>query len=635
VSVNSLLGLLERIPAIVWTTDLDSCVTALGGAGLRPLGISESDCAGKSIETLFPAADSDPGSLEAHRMAIEGHSGSFLAEVRGRDLEAHVEPLIGPGNCVIGTIGVAVDGAERAVTDLALRLSEQSYRLLVEEAPYAICRATASGQLLQANRAMMEMLSFEPGAEADLLECDLPLIFGSPAAFEDLRRTLAEGDTVQGLETSWRGRGGNEIQVRVGGRAVRDRGGRLLYLDILAENITERKQLEARLAQAQKMHAIGQLAGGVAHDFNNLLTVIGGQIEMVLAGALDEEIRLRLEDVRHASDRAAALTRQLLAFSRRQVLQVKIVDINRLIERLSGMLARLIRENIELVFLPGNDLGMVRADPNQIEQVLMNLAVNAQDAMPAGGKLIITTANVKIAARRGTAAVLRAEGQPGPPEPGEYILISVHDTGQGMDPETQARIFEPFFTTKKTGEGTGLGLAMAYGVVQQSGGHIQVESHSGEGSTFHVYLPRTGVAETEEAPPVRTAVVSPTGCETILLAEDERWVRKLVATHLEELGYRVLTASDGAEALEIARSHSGAIDLLLSDLIMPRVDGRQLAQQLRQIDPRLKVIFVSGYPGHGVAGNELEFPGARFLSKPVSMETLAHAVREVLDAVVK
>ena len=633
VSATSLLALLQNLAAIVWTTDRRLRFATLGGGGLRALGVSAEECAGQAIDSVFATADSEAAPVGAHQAALAGRGSSFPTTVRGRDLSARVEPLWDGAGRIMGAVGVAFDDAERAVTDLALRLSEQSYRQLVEEAPYAICRATASGQLLQANRAMTEMLGYESGAEADLLERDLPLIFATPAAFDGLCRRLTEGETVQGLESAWLARGGAEIQVRVGGRAVRDPAGKILYLDILAENITERKQLEARLAQAQKMQAVGQLAGGVAHDFNNLLTVIGGQIEMVLSLPLSGEIRQRLDDVRHASERAAALTRQLLAFSRRQVMQVKIIDINQLIERLSLMLARLIRENIDLVFLPGRDLGMVEADPNQIEQVLMNLAINAQDAMPDGGKLTIQTANVKMGST-GSAAESGDFGPAGTPHPGDYVLIAVHDTGEGMDPETQTRIFEPFFTTKKTGEGTGLGLAMAYGVVQQSGGYIQVESQAGHGSTFRVYLPRTGAAAPDPAPQ-SPATVAPTGRETILLAEDERWVRKLVTAHLQELGYRVLTAGDGAEALEIARSHAGDIDLLLSDLVMPQVDGRQLAQRLRQKDPNLKVIFVSGYAGHGLAGKDLEFPDARFLAKPVSMQLLAQTVREVLDGVAK
>jgi two-component system, cell cycle sensor histidine kinase and response regulator CckA len=542
---------------------------------------------------------------------------------------------MGEGGRVVGVIGVALDGTGHSVAERALRLSEQSYRLLIEEAPYAICRCTFSGQLLQANRAMMEMLGYEPGSEADLLERDMPLIFRSAAGFWELRSKLLDGNTVQGLETTWLARAGNTLQVRIGGRAVRDRAGKVLYLDILSEDITERKQFEARLSQAQKMQAVGQLAGGVAHDFNNLLTVIGGQIELVLAKPLEDGIRQRLEEAREAAERATALTRQLLAFSRGQVLQSKILDVNPLIERFILLLSRLMRENIKLIFVPGRDLGMVRADPNQIEQVLMNLAVNAQDAMPAGGQLIIETSAMEFQGASAVAAGAESAGPcilSGVPAPGQYVLISVRDTGHGMDPETQAHIFEPFFTTKKVGEGTGLGLATVYGVVRQSGGQIQVESQIGRGSAFHIYLPRAGGDEPSSQQPL--TAVSPAGHETILLAEDELGVRNMVAAHLTDLGYQVFTACDGAEALEVARVHPGEIDLLLSDLVMPRVDGRTLASELLQTDPRLRVIFVSGYAGQGAAGRDLNLPRACFLPKPFSMQLLARTVRDVLDGMI-
>ena len=613
--LNALLPLLQKVPAILWTAGLDARFTSLTGAAIRCLGISPADYTGKAIGDLFLSVDHGRLPAEAHRLALSGEPCSFQLAILGHQMEAHIEPLRDSSGSITGVMGVALEGSFRAVAQRALRLSEQSYRLLIEEAPYAICRATVSGQLLQVNRFMMNILGYPPQAETDLLERDLPLIFGSAMDFEDLRDRLIQGSTVQGLETTWLSRDGSPIQVRVGGRAVRDPSGQVLCLDLLAENITERKLLEARLIQAEKMQAVGQLAGGIAHDFNNLLTVISGQIELVLADPIDDPIRARLEDAREASQRAASLTRQLLAFSRGQVLQSKIIDINSLIERLMGMLGRLIRENINLKFVSEAGLGMVRADPSQIEQVLLNLAVNAQDAMPSGGDLTIATAAVEIPS---AAAGI---------DPGRYLLISVSDTGHGMDSGTQARIFEPFFTTKRRGEGTGLGLATVYGIVRQSGGHIQVESQVGRGSTFRIYLPCADGQESARTEPA--AQDSPTGHETILLAEDEVWVRKMVAAHLKDLGYQVLLASDGADALELARAHTGPIHLLLSDLIMPRIDGRELARQLRQSNPRLRVIFVSGYAGQ--TQKELNLPRAAFLSKPFSMQQLARKVREALD----
>jgi len=336
------------------------------------------------------------------------------------------------------------------------------------------------------------------------------------------------------------------------------------------------------------------------------------------AKSLEPDLQRQLSQVRQAAERAATLTRQLLAFSRRQVLQTKVVDLNQNISSLTGMLARLINANIELRFVPGHGLGYVRIDPNQIEQVLMNLAVNARDAMPDGGRLTIETANARI--------VSSGSG----PDAGDYVSITVRDTGHGMDPETQARIFEPFFTTKPAGKGTGLGLSMAYGVVKQSGGHIKVESAPGRGSAFVIYLPR--VEAPEPANHCNSTTATRGGSETILVAEDDDTVRELVSGHLSSLGYRVLTAADGLAALKAARSHHGAIDLLLTDLIMPRAGGRELAVQWRRERPAVKVIFVSGYAGHRTAARDLEIPDAWFLPKPFSLDLLAKTVRGALDS---
>jgi CheY-like chemotaxis protein len=317
------------------------------------------------------------------------------------------------------------------------------------------------------------------------------------------------------------------------------------------------------------------------------------------------------------------LTRQLLAFSRRQVLQTKVVNLNQVVQHLMGMLRRLIKENVELTFLPSRDLGYVRIDPYQIEQVLINLTVNAQDAMPGGGQLTIETRNMRIE----SAAGRRDDDV----APGDYVLILVRDTGHGMDREVQARVFEPFFTTKKTGQGTGLGLSMAYGVVQQSGGQIRLESKSGAGTTFRIYLPRVAGAEPETlaafSPPP-----TPRGSETILLAEDENSVRELIGTYLEGLGYRVLTASNGAAGVALARESPQTIHLLLSDFVMPKMGGRELAGELKKMTPGLKVIFLSGYAGHAVSTQDLELPDALFLPKPLSLDLLAKTVRDVLDA---
>jgi two-component system, cell cycle sensor histidine kinase and response regulator CckA len=561
-----------------------------------------------------------PSPRQAHLRALQGQACSFDAEVNGRDLQAHLGPARGPDGAIIGVIGVALDLTQRMVAERALRLSEHSYRSLIEEAPYAICRCTVGGQLLQVNRAMLEMLGYDSASEAELLIRDLPEIFSG--SFGPLRTALLQGKTVNRMETAWLLRDGGEIQVVVSGRAIRDHSGAISLLDILAQDVTEKRHLEEQLVQAQKMQAVGQLAGGVAHDFNNLLTVIGGQVEMILHTTNDQDLRERLAQVKQATDRAAMLTRQLLAFSRRQVLRTKVVNLNQVIDHLIVMLQRLIKEDVTLTFLPQRDLGWVKADPYQIEQVLINLAVNAQDAMPRGGQLTIETRNLLVDRE--------AVRQPEELEPGEYVQIVVRDTGHGMDREVQARAFEPFFTTKKMGEGTGLGLSMAYGIVKQSGGNIRLESKPGGGSTFWIHLPRVPSPDADLQPPAPVPSL-PRGSETILLAEDESGVRKLIGTYLRDLGYNVLTVSDGMAGIAVAHSHPETIHLLLSDLVMPKLGGPELAAELTKSMPQLKVIFLSGYAGHAFAGGDLDLPGARFLAKPLSMELLAKTIRNALD----
>jgi PAS domain S-box-containing protein len=574
-ALDLLLSLVDKIPAILWTTDREGRFTSLTGSGLPAAGGCAQDYIGKPVEALFHCVGGNSAARQSHARTLRGKSCSFEMEANGRDLVAHLEPLRGPGadRTVAGVIGVALDLTEKMVAERALRLSEHSYRSLIEQAPYAICRSTVSGQLLQVNRAMLEMLGYDWNSEAELLMRDLPLIFASGGSYNTIRETLLGAGTLQGMEASWLRRDGQEIQVRVSGRAVCDQAGAVSHLDVLAEDITEKRRLEAQLVQAQKMQAVGQLAGGVAHDFNNLLMVIGGNVEIMMNQTRDINLYQRLTEVRQAADQAAALTRQLLAFSRRQVLQTKVINLNQVIGNQVGMLARLLREDIELIFIPAQDLGFVRADPFQIEQVLMNLVLNAQDAMPGGGRLTIETGNVKLDGH--------SKKQTEEVEPGSYVQIIVRDTGHGIDSDLQARIFEPFFTTKKAGEGTGLGLSMVYGIVKQSGGHIRLESQTGEGSTFRICLPRVAAPEAVGQPPAVRAL-APRGCETILLAEDEENVRTLVTNFLQTLGYHVLAAPDGSVAMEMAQSHRGHIHLLLSDFVMPKVGGRELGAALKK-----------------------------------------------------
>jgi PAS domain S-box-containing protein len=388
-------------------------------------------------------------------------------------------------------------------------------------------------------------------------------------------------------------------------------------------DITERRELEDQLRQSQKMEAVGRLAGGVAHDFNNLLTVISGYGDMIMRGLpAQDPLHSCIEEVLKASSRATSLTNQLLAFSRRQVIQPKILDLNILVANMDRMLRRVIGEHIELETLLSPGLGNVKADAGQLEQVIMNLSVNARDAMPEGGKLCIRTTNVDIPRSSRLHADVR---------PGSYVRLTVADTGKGMDAEIMIHLFEPFYTSKATGKGTGLGLSTVYGIVKQSSGEIVVESEPGSGATFHIYLPRaTGATDASLAS--RPEQVVRSGTETILLVEDEPGVRQLVREMLNRLGYTILEAGGGAEALRIFAQHQGAIDLLLTDVIMPQMSGRDLAQRLRTVQPALKVLYISGYTDDMLAHHGVLEPNVYLLPKPFAPDELAKKLREVLDA---
>jgi len=386
----------------------------------------------------------------------------------------------------------------------------------------------------------------------------------------------------------------------------------------------ERNRLEEQFRQAQKMEAVGRLAGGVAHDFNNLLTVITGYSDLLLAGRdLKDSQRTALQEIRRSAERGGGLTNQLLAFSRRQPMQTRVVHVNELVLQIEQLLRRLIGEDIELITIPAADPDVVAADPGRLEQVIMNLAVNARDAMPDGGKLTIETGTARL------SETLPAK-QLGV-KPGRFVKILVTDTGTGMDAETQSHLFEPFFTTKSASRGTGLGLATAYGIIRQSGGAINFSSELGAGTTASIYLP---LAEAQvEA--VREGAASEgqlTGAETILLVEDETRVRKLIADVLTARGYRVLEATRGAEALRLCRRHQGQIDLAVVDVVMPEMSGPGLVRQLAAMEPRLRVLYISGYTEEAMVHHRIESSGAAFLQKPFLPDALARKVREVLDS---
>lgn len=605
-----LTTLVSDVPALLWTTDLEFQVTSAGGTLSKGLSAKlRRNCAVSS----FFHVPANSRVLDAHFLATAGESCTFEVSLERRDLHAQVKPLRDGRGEIIGAAGVAIDHTEHLVTQRALKISEQSYRSLIEEAPHAICRCTSSGSLLHVNRAMQEMLGY---TELDLLMRNLQTeIFAEPVKYEAFLARLHGKNSCQGFETHWLRQNREIVNVSLSGRAVCDASGKILYLDFFAESIGERKELEEQFRQAQKMQAVGQLAGGIAHDFNNLLTVILGQAELIDEAILNHEAaRARLKEIREAAERATDLTSQLLAFSRRQVLQTRVLDLNAVVGNMNQMLARLIGGNIELSFFAQPGLWPVKVDPGQIAQVLMNLAVNARDAMPEGGKLTIETRNL---AHDHVSAHGIAFSR------SDYILLTVRDTGHGMDDGTKARIFEPFFTTKEAGKGTGLGLAVVYGIVKQSGGQVLVESEPQAGTVFNIYLPRAGGRAEETSQAMRIEISG--GSEAILLVDDDKSIRTMIADFLQSHGYRVLIAKDGAEATRVAND-AGNIDLLLSDLTMPNIGGRELARKLQECRPHLKTILMSGNPETQEATG---YPC--FIQKPFTMHELARVLRTVLD----
>jgi two-component system cell cycle sensor histidine kinase/response regulator CckA len=419
----------------------------------------------------------------------------------------------------------------------------------------------------------------------------------------------------------WKRKDASAITVRISGRAVSSADEPADVLEAIAEDVTDRRVLEDQLRQAQKMEAVGRLAGGVAHDFNNLLMVISGYAEVILAELpLDHCLHEKGRAIQLAADRATTLTRQLLAFSRKQLLELKVVDVNAIVLDMERLLRPLIGENVELTTSLAPDAAHTRADAGQLEQVLMNLVVNAKDAMTRGGKLTIETRNIVVDEnhRRGQTFI----------RPGHYVLLAVSDTGMGMDKETQSRIFEPFFTTKEKGKGTGLGLSTVYGIVKQSGGYVMVQSEEHRGSIFHIYLPRVdGVAEKHAAPVARAALG---GTETVLLVEDEDSVRQLVRDTLAAKGYRVVEAENGEAGMTAAAQHEGEINLVITDVVMPGMDGRELVKQLVQVRPGTKVLYLSGYTEDAILSEGTIEKGAAFLQKPFTLQNLSRKVREVL-----
>jgi PAS domain S-box-containing protein len=602
-------------------------------AMLRMYGCTEAaELVGTQLSSTFDLAD--PRSVEFFRTFVR--SGYRTIELESYEFDQHGAPHWFVNN-LLGVVedgrltavwGTQRDVTERRMQEEIVRATRDQLEGLVQASPIAIVAMAPGGEVLSWNRAAESVFGWT--AEEAVGRRLLCVPEDKQAEFDENVSHVLQGNSFMGRETVRVRKDGSRIDVSISTAALHDAGGRAvglvaMYLDISGRLHAEEalRQSQEQLRQAQKMEAVGRLAGGVAHDFNNLLSAILSYSEMVLAELPDAHpSRDDIEQIRQAGARAAELTQQLLAFSRRQLLQPRTINLNTVVAGVDRMLRRVIGEDIELRAVLAPDLGYARADAGQLEQVLMNLAVNARDAMPAGGTLTLTTANA-VVSESGAAHGLH-------PQPRHYVTLAVQDTGVGMTREVQERIFEPFFTTKGPGHGTGLGLSTVYGIVVQSGGRIVAASEPGAGSTFTIYLPAHAAdPEAAVAEPPQPQVRG--GAETVLLVEDEQLVRQLTREILRRNGYHVLEACDGVEALATLREHPGTIHLLLTDVVMPRMSGHELVELARPLRPDMRILYVSGYSEEAIARQGQLTEGIELLSKPFTPGFLTGKIRQLLD----
>ena len=518
---------------------------------------------------------------------------------------------------------------QRKRAETALRESEKKFQQFYDEAPVGYHELDTKGRITRVNRKELEMLGYTAG---EMLGKPLWNFFVEEDTTRHVTMAKLAGDVSfhDTFERTYRRKDGTTLPILVEDRLLRGKSDQIIGIRSTVEDITERRQTqealrksEEQLRQWQRVEAIGRLAGGVAHDFNNLLMTIKGCSELLL-NAFDrrDPRREEVEEILKAGERATSLTRQLLAFGRRQVLQPQVLDLNSLVINMDKMLRRLIGEDIQLVTVLDQELWSVKVDPGMIEQVIMNLAVNSRDAMPNGGKLTIETANIIHDENYASRHISM--------KPGYYVMVAVSDNGCGMDKETQSHLFEPFFTTKEKGKGSGLGLSTVYGIIKQSGGNIWVYSEPDQGTTFKIYLTRVEKTAKVYKPKTRPSM-APGGTETILLVEDEEAVRTMVSKILRNKGYMVLEAAHSKEAFEISERHEGPIHLMVTDVIMPQMSGRELAERLAPSLPEMKVLYMSGYPDNTIVQHGVLEPGTAFLQKPFTLNALELKVREVLD----
>jgi len=514
---------------------------------------------------------------------------------------------------------------EKGQAEEALRESEEKYRTILESIEDGYFEVDLTGNFKFFNDSMCKIRGYSKDELIVMNNRDYMDPETSKKVYEIFNRVYKTGESVKGVEWESIRKDGSKIYSESSISLMKDSKDQPIGFQGIVRDITERKNLEKQLIQSQKMEAVGRLAGGVAHDFNNLMTIVIGNADMLLMSLTkDDPLREDVEEIKKAGGRSTSLTRQLLAFSRRQVLQPMVLNLNTVLAETDKMLRRLIGEDLEMATILESELGKVNIDPGQVEQVIMNLAINARDAMPGGGKFTIETANVDLdreyAHKKGVM-----ELQPGP-----YVMLAISDKGIGMDKETQSQIFDPFFTTKPKAKGTGLGLSTVYGIVKQSGGYIWVYSEPGQGTTFKIYLPRVqGEEASLKKEPVPKELLQ--GSETVLMVEDDEAVRNFSKKVLKRSGYNILEAQDGEEALMVSRAHEGPIHLLLTDVVMPKMSGRELADRLQELRPETKVLFMSGYTDNAIIRHGTLRSDVNFMQKPFTPELLSQRIRRILD----
>ena len=622
-----LRGITEGTTDAVFVKDLRGRYLMMNSAGARFMGRTVEEVIGKDDMELFNP-ESGREIMERDRSILKSGKMQMYEEAAtagevSRVYLANKGPFRDANEEVVGLLGICRDITDRKLADEEMRRSQQKLSIHFEHTPLAVVELDLE----------FRVAAWNPSAER-IFGYSRQEALGQHASFivpPEFRSHVEQ--LWQGLVRQTGGTRSANDNLTKDGRTIScewyntplvDDSGRVLGVASLAHDVTERVALEERLRQSQKMEAVGRLAGGVAHDFNNLLTVILGYSQILAEGVpAGSRLADSTAQIKSAADRASGITRQLLAFSRKQVLSPRVINLNDITLNLDALLRRLIGEDVEVRTDLANDLGSVKADPGQIEQVIMNLALNARDAMPQGGKLTLETANAQLDESYGRSHQ--------PTKPGRYVMLAVSDTGHGMPPETQARIFEPFYTTKDVGKGTGLGLSMVYGIVKQSGGYIWVYSELDQGTTFKIYLPRVDQpAETMGAESRPKNVQR--GSETILLVEDDPQLRELSSSVLAHCGYKVLIAGQPEDALAICRSNQRDIRLLITDVIMPSMNGRQLAEQILQISPDVRVLYISGYTNNAIVHYGVLDAGLWFLPKPFTLSALIAKVREVLDS---